>query len=196
MTNILAQRNRPVLAGFASSNVLLAFDYDGTLAPIVAEPERARMRDRTRRLLADVARCYPCVVISGRRLDDVTRRLGRIPVWYVFGNFGHEPAAAAHQPTERMRDRIETVQSSIPLEASVRHRRPVNRASRTQADEEARRGRTALRTSKPFNERDQEKSADIRRHDQGGGPDGGRRNELSARFDEAVAWLPDRCRTF
>jgi trehalose 6-phosphate phosphatase len=85
VANILAQRNRPGLAGFASSNVLLAFDYDGTLAPIAAEPGRARMRDQTRRLLADCARRYPCVVISGRRLDDVTRRLGRIPVWYVFG---------------------------------------------------------------------------------------------------------------
>jgi trehalose 6-phosphate phosphatase len=114
LANILAQRNRPVLAGFASSNVLLAFDYDGTLAPIAAEPGRARMRDQTRRLLADCARRYPCVVISGRRLDDVTRRLGRIPVWYVFGNFGHEPAAPQHQPTERMGDWVRRLTEDLP----------------------------------------------------------------------------------
>ena len=40
-----------VLAGFAASNVLLAFDYDGTLAPIAPTPARARMRATTRRLL-------------------------------------------------------------------------------------------------------------------------------------------------
>ena len=114
VANILSQRNRSVLAGFASSNVLLAFDYDGTLAPIVEEPRRARMRSRTRRLLADVARRYPCVVISGRRLDDVTRRLGRIPVWYVFGNFGHEPAASVHQPSERMGDWVRRLTEDLP----------------------------------------------------------------------------------
>lgn len=113
-TNILAKRNLPVLAAFASSNVLLAFDYDGTLAPIVPDPERARMRPETRRLLADVARRYPCVVISGRRLDDVTRRLGRIPVWYVFGNYGHEPAAPEHRPPARMRDWVRRLTEELP----------------------------------------------------------------------------------
>lgn len=81
------------LASFAHSNVLLAFDYDGTLAPIAATPERARMRRATRELLARAARLYPCVVISGRALDDVAKRLRRIPVWYLFGNHGLEPAA-------------------------------------------------------------------------------------------------------
>ena len=33
---ILSRRHVPVLAHFAGSNVLVAFDYDGTLAPIVA----------------------------------------------------------------------------------------------------------------------------------------------------------------
>jgi trehalose 6-phosphate phosphatase len=112
--NILAQRNLPVLASFASSNVLLAFDYDGTLAPIVAQRDRARMRRETRALLADVARRYPCVVISGRRLDDVTRRLNRIPVWHVFGNFGHEPAPPAQPPPERVQDWVRKLTEDLP----------------------------------------------------------------------------------
>jgi trehalose 6-phosphate phosphatase len=93
--------------------VLLAFDFDGTLAPIVSNPSRARMRRDTRRLLADVAHRYPCVVISGRRLDEVTRLLNEIPVWYVFGNFGHEPAddrrpppAQIHDWTKQLNDRL------------------------------------------------------------------------------------------
>lgn len=91
---ILTKRNLPALTGFALSNVLLAFDYDGTLAPIASAPDRARMRPRTRQLLARVSRRYPCVVISGRALDDIAHRVRRIPLWYVFGNHGLEPASA------------------------------------------------------------------------------------------------------
>src|ERR1051326_126116 len=91
--DILAQKNAAVLASFASSNVLLGFDFDGTLAPIALTPERARMRPRTRRLLAAVARRYPCVVISGRSYDDLVKRLRRLPVWYLIGNHGLEPWA-------------------------------------------------------------------------------------------------------
>lgn len=91
---ILSPRNLPVLSGFALSNVLLAFDYDGTLAPITERPESAHMRRHTQRLLAKVSRRYPCVVISGRALDDIAQRVKRIPLWYVFGNHGLEPASA------------------------------------------------------------------------------------------------------
>jgi trehalose 6-phosphate phosphatase len=93
MVHILAKRHLHKLAEFASSNVLLAFDYDGTLAPIVADPSVARMRPGTRRLLAAVARRYPCVVISGRSRRDVIRRVGSIPIWHVSGNHGLEPWA-------------------------------------------------------------------------------------------------------
>src|SRR5262245_22056428 len=82
MQTILAHDQRELLAGFAHSNVLLAFDYDGTLAPIAPTPDAAQMRRDTRQLLTQVARLYPCIVISGRALDDLTRRFSRIPVWY------------------------------------------------------------------------------------------------------------------
>jgi trehalose 6-phosphate phosphatase len=91
MRYLLAKRHLPTLAHFASSHVMLAFDYDGTLAPITIEPSQAHLRARTRRLLSDVAQRYPCVVISGRRRDDVTNRLKGISVRDVFGNHGLEP---------------------------------------------------------------------------------------------------------
>jgi len=91
MDSILASDHQALLAWFARSNVLLAFDYDGTLAPIVTTPNDARMRATTRTLLARAARLYPCVVISGRALDDLTARFKNIPVWYLFGNHGLEP---------------------------------------------------------------------------------------------------------
>jgi trehalose 6-phosphate phosphatase len=90
MRSILAPANRQILEQFAYSNVLLAFDYDGTLAPIVADPKRARMRARTKRLLGRVAKRYPCVVISGRARADARARLDGVGVRAVIGNHGAE----------------------------------------------------------------------------------------------------------
>ena len=70
MRHILARANRDVLRQFACSRVLLAFDYDGTLAPIVSDPKQAAMRATTRALLSEIAKRYPCVVISGRARAD------------------------------------------------------------------------------------------------------------------------------
>ena len=44
MRDILSRSGREVLQQFGWSNVLLAFDYDGTLAPIVRDPNKAAMR--------------------------------------------------------------------------------------------------------------------------------------------------------
>ena len=89
----MAKRHIGTLEEFTHSNVLLAFDFDGTLAPIVRDPARARMRPETRRLLGAVALRYPCVVISGRARHDVLKRVGSVPVWQVSGNHGLEPWA-------------------------------------------------------------------------------------------------------
>src|SRR5918999_5267560 len=91
MLHVLAKRNLHVLANFAESNVLLAFDFDGTLAPIARRPDQARMRRQTRRLLTAVSHRYPAVVISGRARDDLIRRVGGVPIWHVSGNHGLEP---------------------------------------------------------------------------------------------------------
>lgn len=97
-SDILATRQQRILRTFASSNTLLAFDYDGTLAPIAPVLDRVWMRVRTHRLFAQVARRYPSIVVSGRRLDDVAQRLTGIPVQSVFGNYGGEPSARAKPP--------------------------------------------------------------------------------------------------
>jgi trehalose 6-phosphate phosphatase len=89
--HLLAGDNRDVLAQFAWSRVLVALDYDGTLAPIVLDPLKAHMRARTRELLASVAARYPTVVVSGRGVADVARFLTGVPVWDVAGNHGLEP---------------------------------------------------------------------------------------------------------
>ena len=104
MKRILAAANVDVLAQFAWSKVLLAFDFDGTLAPIVEDRDEAHMRDSTSELFERVCRLYPCAVISGRSRDDVVRRVNGAPLRYVMGNHGLEPGphmgAFEHQMAE------------------------------------------------------------------------------------------------
>jgi trehalose 6-phosphate phosphatase len=116
---ILAKRHLPVLTDFALSNVLVALDYDGTLAPIAPTPEEAAARDRTRVLLTRVALEYPCVVLSGRSLDDLVARLDGIPVWYAFGNHGLEPAGGEEQ--QRLaREWVQHLRQKLPADLGVR----------------------------------------------------------------------------
>jgi trehalose 6-phosphate phosphatase len=93
MKSILGRDSVGVLSQLGWSRVLLAFDFDGTLAPIVAERGSARMRPRTRSLLRTLCRSYPCAVISGRSHEDVSARLEGAAVKYVVGNHGLEPGA-------------------------------------------------------------------------------------------------------
>ena len=119
MAYILAQRHQSTLARFARSNVMIGFDYDGTLAPIVSVPARASMRGKTRRLLRAVARRYPCVVISGRDQADVARHVGSVPVWHVSGNHGIEPWARDEAYLPQVRDWVCRLQATLAPWAGV-----------------------------------------------------------------------------
>jgi trehalose 6-phosphate phosphatase len=92
MKYILSQANVEILAQFAWSRTLVAFDFDGTLAPIVPEREGAQMRTSTQKLLALLCERFPTAVISGRSRPDVEQRLSSIPVKHIVGNHGLEPA--------------------------------------------------------------------------------------------------------
>jgi len=111
--NILASAHRPALSAFARGSVLLAFDYDGVLAPIAATPERARMRVRTKRLLIDVASRYPCAVVSGRPLRDLRRRLQDVPLFSLSGNYGREPHPPGIGPSGLVRTWVRRLQQAL-----------------------------------------------------------------------------------
>jgi trehalose 6-phosphate phosphatase len=88
---LLARENDELLVQVARGPALLAFDFDGTLAPIVSDREGAAMRRRTAWLFTRVCALYPCAVISGRSQSDVGGRLAGAQVRYVVGNHGMEP---------------------------------------------------------------------------------------------------------
>ena len=91
MHGLFSKQGRARLAALVAAKPLLGFDFDGTLAPLAEQPDRAAMRAPTRRLLVALARQFPVVVISGRSRADVARRCRGVPVAGVAGNHGIEP---------------------------------------------------------------------------------------------------------
>jgi trehalose 6-phosphate phosphatase len=81
----------------------LIFDVDGTLAPIVARPELARVPTGTKAELARLADGYALVAcLSGRRGEDASRLVGIESIRYV-GNHGLELHPQAPEFVGRMR---------------------------------------------------------------------------------------------
>ena len=68
---------------------LLAFDIDGTLAPIVNRPEDARLPDDVQRCLAVLARHNDVAIITGRSVSDA-RHMFTFEPRYLIGNHGAE----------------------------------------------------------------------------------------------------------
>ena len=74
-----------------ASQVLLLFDYDGTLTPLVPNPEQANLSTQVRERLTALTTGdkYITGVISGRSLEDVAAKVG-IPGMIYAGNHGLE----------------------------------------------------------------------------------------------------------
>ena len=107
----------------AETGVLL--DVDGTLAPIVAQPEDAVVPDETRGLVEQLTARYALVAaISGRPSDDLAELVGIERVVYV-GEHGLEldPRAAEWAPAiEEFADSVEWPAERKPLSLSFHFR--------------------------------------------------------------------------
>jgi trehalose 6-phosphate phosphatase len=69
--------------------LLCAFDFDGTLAPIVEQPQEVRLPEFMRGHLLALQRHAPVAIITGRALADIAPRLGFTPD-ILIGNHGLE----------------------------------------------------------------------------------------------------------
>lgn len=86
---LFSKEGRAELQRLARADTLYAFDFDGTLAPIVADPAHARAADRVTLPLAQLARRVPVAVVSGRAQRDLIERLP-CEIAYLVGNHGNE----------------------------------------------------------------------------------------------------------
>jgi len=89
MQALFSEEGRQRLAAIARPGLLCAFDFDGTLAPIMPRPEQVRMPDGVRERLEQLRLLAPIVIITGRALDDIRGLLGIAPD-FVVGNHGME----------------------------------------------------------------------------------------------------------
>jgi trehalose 6-phosphate phosphatase len=85
------------LDAIAQPGLLCAFDFDGTLAPIVPHPDQVRLPAGIRSRLLRLAGLAPVAIITGRAIDDIRHRLAFEPD-FVIGNHGLEgvPGWEAH----------------------------------------------------------------------------------------------------
>jgi trehalose 6-phosphate phosphatase len=97
MKHLFSPEGRHALEDVLQHQPLLAFDFDGTLAPIVARPDDARVPVPLARRLAQLAQLRPVAVVTGRRIADVVERLGFVP-HYLVGNHGAEDPARPADP--------------------------------------------------------------------------------------------------
>jgi len=98
MQHLFHHDGEAALAATLRQRPLLAFDFDGTLAPIVARPEDARISQAVSARLRALGTRLPLAIVTGRTVDDVRGRLGFEPR-YIIGSHGAEdpldPSASA-----------------------------------------------------------------------------------------------------
>jgi len=79
----------PRLDEVLQPGMLCAFDFDGTLAPIVKDPQRACMPAAVLRRLIVLSEHARVAIVTGRSVEDICTRLDFLPD-YVVGNHGIE----------------------------------------------------------------------------------------------------------
>jgi trehalose 6-phosphate phosphatase len=101
-----------------AERIFLFLDYDGTLTPIVSQPEEAYLSREMKRLLGNLKRNPKILmaIVSGRSLRDIQSRIGLKGIYYV-GNHGLEVfvpkqgpkrsvSSKTFQELREMRDRL------------------------------------------------------------------------------------------
>ncbi|XP_035840283.1 trehalose-phosphate phosphatase A [Helianthus annuus] len=77
--------------------IALFLDYDGTLSPIVDNPDHAFMSNAMRVAVRNVAKCFPTAIISGRSRERVRKFVGLKELYYA-GSHGMDIMCPVQSP--------------------------------------------------------------------------------------------------
>jgi alpha,alpha-trehalase len=86
----------------AGQSIAVFLDYDGTLTPIVEDPEKALMDDGMRKALIELTKYCTVAVISGRDLRDVQKKVSIDDIVYA-GSHGFDIAGPEEMPIQFQR---------------------------------------------------------------------------------------------
>lgn len=89
-----------ILASLRGKRIAVFLDYDGTLTPIVDDPEGALLPDSMKQTLVEMAKRLPVAVISGRDLPDVQKLVGIGSIYYA-GSHGFDIAGPGGMANKR-----------------------------------------------------------------------------------------------
>ncbi|KAK9145408.1 hypothetical protein Sjap_005311 [Stephania japonica] len=72
-----------IMASGKGKKIIVFLDYDGTLSPIVDDPDRAFMSEMMRAAVREVAKYFPTAIISGRSREKVFKFVQLAGVYYA-----------------------------------------------------------------------------------------------------------------
>jgi len=101
---------------FKDKEVVLFFDYDGTVTPIVSHPKDAHLSEEMRNTLIKLSNQCTLVVISGRGLNDIKSRVGIKGIYYS-GSHGYEIEGPSikmeYEPALKFIDTFDALESEL-----------------------------------------------------------------------------------
>jgi trehalose 6-phosphate phosphatase len=100
MTLLFSEEGLARFDDIVKPGLLCAFDFDGTLAPIVAHPERAFLPPDLKEQLVELSSYAPVAIITGRSVEDLNARLD-FKADFIVGNHGLEGLPGWEQRAER-----------------------------------------------------------------------------------------------
>ncbi len=95
----------------AARQPALFLDYDGTLTPIVDDPDRAILPESAREAIRRLAALAPLAIVSGRDLAEVRRFVGIEGIWYA-GSHGFDIVSPMGERHERIPEALPTLDSA------------------------------------------------------------------------------------
>ncbi len=101
--NLWSPAGLSALRSLSGHKTLLAFDFDGTLAPLRFDPEGIAMLQGTKELLQELYIRTPVAVVSARLLSDL-RQWMNFPLSYIIGNYGAEGLGSEDLYQDAVRD--------------------------------------------------------------------------------------------